>query len=120
MRGYINVFLRLIFRRTWIASIVLFAVTVQIYAAGTSASDIVVTILVTAFGLTVLLQVGVVAHMAMFIVYRFLTWLPLTLDTGAWYLGQSLMVLLFIGALATYGFIAALGSRPVFGALDAT
>jgi hypothetical protein len=75
--------------------------------------------LVTAVGLTVLLQVGVVAHIAMFIVYRFLTWLPLTLDTGAWYFGQSLIVLLLIGALATYGFLVALGTRPVFGGLEA-
>ena len=55
----------------------------------------------------------------MFIVMNFLTWLPLTLDTRAWYFGQSLMVLLLIGALATYGFLVALGSRPVFGALEA-
>jgi len=111
------VFLRLILRRTWIALIFLFVSTVPMYAAGTSPSDILVTTLVTAVGLTVLLQVGVVAHIAMFIVYRFLTWLPLTLDTGAWYFGQSLIIMLLIGALATYAFLVALGGRPVFGAL---
>jgi hypothetical protein len=48
-----------------------------------------------------------------------LTWMPLTLDTHAWYFGQSLIVLLLIGALATYGFLVALGGRPAFGVMPA-
>ena len=46
-------------------------------------------------------------------------WLPLTLDTQAWYFGQSLIVLSLIGALATYGFLVALGRRPAFGVMEA-
>jgi hypothetical protein len=45
--------------------------------------------------------------------------MPLTLDTHAWYFGQSLIVLLLIGALATYGFLVALGGRPAFGVMPA-
>jgi hypothetical protein len=38
---------------------------------------------------------------------------------NAWYFGQSLVVLLLIGALATYGFFVALGGRPAFGVMEA-
>ena len=40
---------------------------------------------------------------------------PLTLDTNAWYFGHSLVVLLVVAALATYGFLVSLGGRPAFG-----
>ena len=111
---------RLILRRTWIASIVLVALALPAVAYGTSGSDIVLAIFVITLNLTVLLRVGVVAHIAMLIVIRFMTWLPLTLDPNAWYLGQSLIVLLLIGGLATYSFLVALGGRPAFGVMAAT
>jgi hypothetical protein len=113
------VLFRLIFRTMWIASLVLVVLMVPIFAVGTSTSDIVVAIVLTIVGLTVLLRVGLVAHVAMFVVFDFLTWLPLTLDTNAWYFGQSLIVLLLIGALSTYGFLVALGGRPAFGVIEA-
>jgi hypothetical protein len=56
----------------------------------------------------------------MFVVGNFLTWLPLTLDPNAWYFGRSLIVLLLISALATYGFFVALAGRPAFGTMAAT
>jgi hypothetical protein len=40
-----------------------------------------------------------------------LTQVPMTLDTDAWYFGRSLVVLLVLTALATYGFLVSLGSR---------
>jgi hypothetical protein len=107
-------------RRTWIASMVLVALAVPIVAHGTSALDVVLATLVVTLSLTVLLRVGVVAHMAMLVVTGFLTWLPLTLDTNAWYFGQSVIGLLLIGGLATYGFLVALGGRPAFGVMEAT
>jgi hypothetical protein len=113
------VLFRLILRTTWIASLVLVVLIVPIFALGTSTSDVVVATVLTIVGLTVLLRVGLVAHVAMFVVFDFLTWLPLTLDTNAWYFGQSLVVLLLIGALATYGFFVALGGRPAFGVMEA-
>jgi hypothetical protein len=115
----ILVLFRLMLRTTWIASMVLVVLTVPIFAVGTSTSDIVVAVLLVVVGLTVLLRVGLVAHIAMWVVRDFLTWLPLTLDTDAWYFGQSLVVLLLIGALATYGFLVALGGRPAFGVMEA-
>jgi hypothetical protein len=114
------VLFRLILRRTWIASMVLVVSMVPSVAAGTSTSDIVIAVLLTVVGLIVLLRVGLVAYIAMFVVTNFLTQLPLTLDINAWYFGQSLVVLLLIGALATYGFLVALGGRPAFGVMEAT
>jgi hypothetical protein len=35
-------------------------------------------------------------------------------------IGQSLIALLLIGALATYGFLVALGGRSAFGVMEAT
>jgi hypothetical protein len=113
------VLLRLILRRTWIASMVLIVLIVPSLAAGTSTSDVAVAILLSVVGLTVLLRVGLFAYVAMFVVMDVLTLLPLTLDTDAWYFGQSLVVLLLIGALATYGFLVSLGGRTAFGAMEA-
>ena len=69
-------------------------------------------------GLTVLLRIGLLAHVAMLMVEYSLTWMPLTLDGDAWYFGWSLLVLLAVAAFATYGFLAALGGQPAFGVLE--
>jgi hypothetical protein len=114
------VLLRLVVRRTWLASAVLVSFAVPVIAQGTATVDIVLAALLVTLGLTVLLRVGVVAHIAMFVVGNFLTWLPLTLDPTAWYFGRSLIVLLLISALATYGFFVALAGRPAFGTMEAT
>ena len=113
------VLFRLIVRSTWAASVLLVALVVPIYATGSSVLDMGVAIGLVTLGLTVLLRFGVVAHVAMSVVTKYLMWLPLTLDTDAWYFGQSLVVLLLIGALATYGFLVALGGRPAFGVIEA-
>jgi hypothetical protein len=114
------VLFRLIVGRTWLGAMALVALAVPIVAHGTSALEVVLATLMAILSLTVLLRVGVVAHMAMLVVTGLLTWLPLTLDTDAWYFGQSLLVLLLIVGLGTYGFLVALGDRPVFGVMEAT
>lgn len=42
---------------------------------------------------------------------------PLTTDSSAWYAGTSLFVLLFLAAVAVYGFRIALAGRPMFSAM---
>ena len=111
-------FFRLIFRKPWIAMAVLVALGSATMAVSASIGDIAVGAALGAFGLAVLLRVGILAFAAMGVTLQFLTWLPLTLDGHVWYFGQSLLVLLVIGALATYGFVVALGHRPAFGALN--
>jgi hypothetical protein len=112
------VLFRLIVKSTSIALILLVIMAVPIFATSTSLFEVGVTVGLLTLGLVVLLRFGVVALVAMSILTRLLTWLPLTLDTDAWYFGRSLTVLLSIAALATYGFLVALGGRPAFGMME--
>ena len=63
--------------------------------------------------------VGVLSYATMLIVSKATKFLPLTLDTDAWYFGQSLIVLVLISALSTSGFLLALAGRPAFGVTGA-
>jgi len=112
------VLFRLILRSTWAASIALITLVVPVFATGTAPHNIAASVLLTVLGLVTLFRVGIVAHMALLVVMVFLTWFPLTLDRDAWYFGQSLIVLLLISAVATYGFLVALGERPAFGDME--
>ena len=110
--------LRLIVRRTLPAAILLVTLLVPVFATAMSPVEIGLHVIVSALGVTVLLRIGLVAHVATLILVDLLTWMPLTLDGDAWYFGQSTIVLLAIAALATYGFFTALGGRPAFGVLE--
>jgi hypothetical protein len=110
--------LRLIFRKSWIAITVFIALGIATVAVSPSLGDMAVTAALGAIGFAVLVRVGLLAFAVTVITLQWLTWLPLTLDANAWYFGQSLLVLLVIAAVATYGFVLALGQRPAFGVLD--
>jgi Protein kinase domain len=111
------VLLRLIVRRTWIAIAILAAAAVPLYAVSPSPSGALFAAALILVALAVLLRVGVLATVTMAVVAEATKYLPLTLDTQAWYFGQSLIVLLSINALAIYGFFVALAGRPAFGSL---
>jgi hypothetical protein len=115
----ILVLLRLLLRRTWIALAAIVAIALPVHAGSTSAIDLVVAVAIPLLGVTVLLRLGVLAHGVMYVVFGLVTSLPLTLDGDVWYFGRSLIVLLLIGALATSGFVVALGGRPAFGVMEA-
>jgi hypothetical protein len=110
---------RLMVRRTWIALMMLVALVAPISATDMSVLDFGFATALTTLGLFVLLRSGLVALIAMSVVTRFVTWLPLTLDTDTWYFGRSLVALLLIGSLATYGFLVALRGRSAFGVMEA-
>ena len=112
------VLLRLITRRTWIAITLLVAFTIPLFEAWASPMGAFFGVALSLFALAVLLRVGVLANATMVIVGFAMKSLPLTLDTNAWYFGQSLIVLLFITAMAIYGFLVALGGRPAFGVME--
>ena len=65
-------------------------------------------------GFAVLLRFGLLAHCASLFT-SVLVRVPMTLDFDAWYFGHSLVVLLVLLSLATYGFLVSLGGRPAFG-----
>jgi hypothetical protein len=46
---------------------------------------------------------------------NFPTSFPLTTQMSSWYAGISLAGILFMAAMALYGFYTSLGGRPVFG-----
>jgi serine/threonine-protein kinase len=108
---------RLIVRRTWIALAILTAAAVPLYAASASLSGALFAAVVILVALALLLRVGVLATVTMAIVGDATKYVPLTLDTQAWYFDQSLIVLLSISALAIYGFFVALAGRPAFGSM---
>jgi len=110
--------IRLIVRRTSIALALLVAFSVPLFAAALSPVDIVFGVIFTGLGLTVLLRIGMLAHVAMLMVEYSLTWMPLTLDGDAWYFGWSLLVLLAVASFTAYGFLTALGGQPAFGVLE--
>jgi hypothetical protein len=64
--------------------------------------------------LTIFLRVGLLAYFSVLLT-DLLFRVPMTLDPDAWYFGHSLVVLLIIATLATYGFVVSLGGRPAFG-----
>jgi hypothetical protein len=112
------VIVRLVVRRTSIAATLLVMFAVPLFAAALSPVDVTFGIVFTVLGLTVLLRIGLLAHVAALMVMHSLTWMPLTLDADAWYFGWSLLVLLAIAAFAGYGFVTALGGQPAFGSLE--
>ncbi len=67
----------------------------------------------------ILLRVGLLAQFVA-VLMGLLTLVPLTLDPNAWYFGNSLVVLLWFAALATYSFLVSLGGRPAFGGTVST
>ena len=68
-----------------------------------------------AIGVALQLQVGLLASVVATTCARLLVFSPLTLQPGTWYLGASLLSLLVVGAVASYGFIVALAGRGAFG-----
>jgi len=68
--------------------------------------------LVVAAALTILFRFGLLALSTCAVPLIFLRTMPVTLDTTAWYFGRSLFALLFIAAVAVYGFVVSLGGKP--------
>jgi len=104
--------LRTILRKEWLAAtvfVLLYAVPGFLEGLISGAFGLVVSAAVTfvflRFGLLALVFANYFGHCLEF---------PLTTDFSAWYAGTSLFVLLFLSALAIYGFRIALGGRPAF------
>jgi predicted Ser/Thr protein kinase len=109
--------IRLVVRKTWITVLVGVLVGIPFVPGGSSVPfgwelvGVMVAPLLTA---TLFLRVGLLAQCAMMFT-DLLVRVPLTLDTDAWYFGNSLVVLLILAVLAIYGFVVSLGGRPAFG-----
>ena len=117
---FLLVLIRAIVRKTWItASVMIFAAIP--FAPGGSPPfgwELVLVLAGPLLGFAVLLRFGLLAHCASLFT-SVLVRVPMTLDFDAWYFGHSLVVLLVLLSLATYGFLVSLGGRPAFGSTAA-
>jgi serine/threonine-protein kinase len=114
--SFLVLLLRLIVRKTWIAvGIAVIAGLPFMPGGGAPAGwELLFVMAALLVMISVFLRVGLLAQLAM-VFTDLLVRVPITLDTDSWYFGQSLVVLLVLGALATYGFLVSLGGRPAFG-----
>ncbi len=67
--------------------------------------------LIAAAALAIFFRFGLLALSTCAVPLLFLRTMPVTLDTAAWYFGRSLFALLFIAAVALYGFVVSLGGK---------
>ncbi|MCG6950106.1 MAG: serine/threonine protein kinase [Acidobacteria bacterium] len=110
--------LRVLLRRQWIA-----VLAVLLFAAGTAVPGmpnpmIFFVYMSVAFGafLFVLIRFGLLAPVFWGIYMWFAGFVPLTLDSSAWYAGRSWITLLLLATLAAYGFWISLAGRPLINA----
>ncbi|MFN7995086.1 MAG: serine/threonine-protein kinase [Bryobacteraceae bacterium] len=111
--------LRMILRRDWAAAggvVLLYAVLSALASGGNP-------FLAAAFGavetgvlIFVMLRFGLVAAIASSLSYVILIMFPITSDFSSWYAGVSTAALLFVAALAAFGFHSALAGRQLFQA----
>jgi predicted Ser/Thr protein kinase len=110
---FVLLLIRLIVRKTWIAVGLALLVAIPL-AAAPFGWELVFVIAAPLVSLTIFLRVGLLAYFSVLLT-DLLFRVPMTLDPDAWYFGHSLVVLLLIATLATYGFVVSLGGRPAFG-----
>ena len=119
--AFLLLLIRLILRKTWIA--VALAIVAGIpFVPGGGAPFGWEFVLVMALALVIaltFLRVGLLALVALLLM-DVLIRVPLTFDPGAWYFGNSLIVLIGVTGLATYSFLVSLGGRPAFGGTVST
>jgi serine/threonine-protein kinase len=119
MWGLTSIFLvfSLVVRRDWIAAALLSGLVVVAFGPGFAQSGWVLALFgfQLAIFIMVLLRFGVLALMVWSFVGIAIALIPLTLDPAAWYFGASLTKMVVVGGLAIYGFLVALGGRPLFG-----
>jgi serine/threonine-protein kinase len=77
--------------------------------------DVVFALAVALLSIGVLMRFGLVSSAVMLLYTDLMTRLPVTLDTGSWYIASSILTLLLVGTLAVYGFLTALAGQPAFG-----
>jgi hypothetical protein len=111
------VLLRALLRKSAMAVAVLFVILAAGFCLGgmETVPMIIQALVCAALVAGILLRFGFLAVFALIYTYSLLLVLPVTLDTSAWYFGRSLLGMAFLGAVALYGAIIAIGQKPLFG-----
>jgi hypothetical protein len=108
---------RMLIPRTWVAAGALIVLSTPLILGGTSGLvGFLGALTIGIVNVTILLRIGLLAYAVTLICERILSHVPITLDPHSWYFDSSILVLLFVAAIAAYGFIVSLGDRPMFGA----
>ena len=108
--------LRLLLRKEILAAAAFVLLMTLQSSAGSTPVAAVFAALSSAASVFLLIRFGVLA-LAFAYLFEVCLRFPLTADPSAWYATMMLMPLLFMAALALYGFRTALAGRPAFGSL---
>lgn len=110
------VLIHMVVGKAWIAVLVLSILAAPIAPGGASgvAGFAWATALLLLFGAT-LMRVGLLAGVVALSCLRLLTQTVLTLNVDSWYFGSTIVVLLLVLALGTFGFLVSLAGAPAFG-----
>ena len=109
---------RVVVRKDWLAiGIAAVVLTTLTRSPENILVDLPIATVQVTLTLFVLIRFGLLAFATSVFLTNLINLTPITLRLSYWYAGRSLFVLLFIVALALYGFRTALAGRPVFGNL---
>ncbi|MBI3449028.1 MAG: protein kinase [Acidobacteria bacterium] len=108
--------LSIVLRRTWIAgAVVLAAFTLLTLPAAEYWFDAIGTLVFVGTLLLSLTRLGLLSTTVLFAVYTTLAGTLQTTDLSAWYASGTILSVLWVAALAGFGFYVALAGRPVLG-----
>ncbi|MBN1569832.1 MAG: protein kinase [Acidobacteria bacterium] len=109
------VFIRSLLRNQAAAIIVCVLVIALLSAPpNPSAFTVTVSIILSIFGVAVLMRFGLVALAFDLFAVAILSTLPITLDASAWYAGYGFAALAIFAVVVLYAFYISLGNRPLF------
>jgi hypothetical protein len=107
-----------VFRKTWLVAIVFIFFGAVSQLVGSSATLIAQLLSGAVFSgviAVLLLGYGFLPATVAFIVNSLLVRMPLRMDIPGWSARASVLTLIIVAAIASYGFYASLGGRPIFG-----
>lgn len=109
---------RVLLRKQWLAAGVVIILLAAMNAPNDPNPFIAWPVNIVFFGLMVftLMQFGLLAVAAALFVAVFVNQFPVNTDWSVWYAGDTVFTLLFIAALAVFGFRTALAGQPLFKA----
>jgi hypothetical protein len=107
---------RVIFRREWVAIIVvvLTANLFTILAHSNPPTQVAFEVPAAALSVWLLLRLGLLPMVVAFFVNELVIYCPMTMNFSAWYSGPTLAVLTAVIGLAIWSFSVALAGRPLF------
>ncbi len=112
---FLLVLLRALLRKEWAAAVAWVLFLTVFFAVGQDFVSQVEVLIVLGMTVFLLKRLGLLWFLSVFVFGSLLGDFPLTTQGSAWYAGISLTGILFMAAMALYGFYTSLGGRPVFG-----